>query len=141
MSKPRILPAGPECWRMTPRARAVVVTKVSTASDSTLTAFLPVAAAAPVPAAAPAAVPIAAPFPPPAIAPMTAPNAAPPPIFVALLLAWDSPLITRGLTLREVACLPGAHRSQNQIQLSRFAQPARCMHIGHASNDVRTFGI
>src|SRR6478736_2733821 len=77
---------------------AVEVTKVSTASGSTRAGFLPVAAAAPVPAAPPARVPMAAPLPPPAIAPMTAPKAAPPPILLTLLLVWDSPLITNGST-------------------------------------------
>src|SRR4051794_2333543 len=72
------------------------VTKFRMASDSTVAGFLPVAAAAPVPAAPPATVPIAAPLPPPAIAPMTAPKAAPPPILVTLLLECDSPLITIG---------------------------------------------
>ena len=42
------------------------VTNVSTASGSTRAGFLPVAAAAPVPAAPPARVPMAAPLPPPA---------------------------------------------------------------------------
>src|SRR6476646_8667235 len=85
---------------------AVEVTKVSTASDSTIAGFLPVAAAAPVPAAPPARVPMAAPLPPPAMAPITAPNAAPPPILVTLLLECDSPLMISGSTWIDSATVP-----------------------------------
>src|SRR5512132_3885772 len=74
------------------------VTKPSTASDSIVVSFLPVAAATPVPAAAPTPAPIAAPLPPPAMAPITAPAAAPPPILVTLLLVCDSPFIRMGST-------------------------------------------
>src|SRR6476660_2854921 len=71
------------------------VTNVRTASDSTIAGFLPVAAAAPVPAAPPARVLMVAPFPPPAIAPVTAPCSAPPPIFVTLVFECGSPFSTR----------------------------------------------
>ena len=102
---------------------AVEVTKVNTASDSTNAGRLPVAAAAPVPAAPPAIVPMAAPLPPPAIAPITAPKAAPPPIFVTLLFECDSPLMMSGSTWIDAATVPEltvlSARSSSPGSLSR----------------------
>ena len=75
----------------------------------------------------PAAAPMAAPFPPPAIPPIMAPRAAPPPIFPALFLVWDSPLITVGCTEMDKAPLPELTvvrmRSNSPGSLSR---PERC---------------
>src|SRR5262249_32307350 len=75
------------CWLLLHR-----IVKLSADSVEISASFLPVAMATPVPAPAPTPAPIAAPLPPPAIAPIKAPAAAPPPIFVALLLVWLSPL-------------------------------------------------
>src|SRR2546423_13895161 len=74
----------------------LLLTNVSTASDSTLAGFLPVAAAVAVPAPAPTPAPIAAPFPPPTTPPIMAPAAVPPPILATLLLVCEAPLITNG---------------------------------------------